>query len=192
MESRLLARHALEALDERIDGLTCVTVQFGRQPAFFVELVGSLVGSHNDQRRRLHGVIATDGVTELIAPRDATLDWALLRGRKSWFDTIDLDGDGTDDVIVHRGDPRDPDAEWLDVIVVRRSGLVELKGLQLSYNDPEIEQTCHGVLATEKVGSATHLVVTTTGSTGASEHCLSSGRHVFAMQAEKLVELPNR
>jgi hypothetical protein len=45
-------------------------------------------------------------------------------------------------------------------------------------------------LTTERVGSAVHLVVTTTASTGKSDHCLDRGRHVFALEGDHLVARP--
>jgi hypothetical protein len=187
MEAVLLARHHLEKVDDRVDGLRCVTMQLAEHPAFFVELVAS----EHDQRRRLHGVVALDGTTELVALRDANLGWAQQRGGKVTFETVDLDGDARDEVLVHYDDRRQL-AEWVDVIAIRDRALVERKGPRVSYDDPDVEETCRGVLATERVGAATHLVVTTTGSTGKSEHCLDNGRHVFALESDLLVELAAR
>ncbi len=184
MEALLLARHHLERVDDRVDGLTCVTIQLAHQPAFFVELVAS----HEDKRHKLRGVLATDGTTELVALRDANLEWAQQRGGKATFETIDLDGDHVDEIVVHYEDRRQRLAEWIDVLAIRDRVLLEHRGPRISYDDPDIEETCHGVLASERAGSATHLVVTTTGSTGKSEHCLGNGRHVFALEADALVE----
>src|SRR3569623_1423679 len=49
MESALVAREGLERLDaqagEQMPALTCVTMQLGREPGFFVELVGRRDGA---------------------------------------------------------------------------------------------------------------------------------------------------
>lgn len=184
MERLLLSRAHLVKADPQLDGLTCVTMQLRSGPAFFVELVGS----EADQRHRLHGVIATDGTTELVPLREATLDWAQLRGGRVWFETLDLDGDGNDELVVHRGDERQPVAEWLDLVAIRGKSIVELAGPRVSWDDPDVDEHCHGVVSREKAGHATELVITTSGSSGASEHCLANGRHVFALVGDRLVE----
>jgi hypothetical protein len=188
MERVLLARHHLEKGNAWAEGLKCVTIQLAQQPAFFIELVGS----HDDTRHRLHGVVATDATTELIALRETALDWAQLRGGIVSFETIDLDSDGTDEIIVHYGDQRQRAAEWIDVVAIRNGTLVELKGPRISYDDPDLGETCHGILTSEPAGASRHLVVTTTASTGESEHCLGAGRHVFAVEVDRLVELGAR
>lgn len=204
MEAELLARFDMTISDNRRHGLTCVTIQYARRPAFFVELVGERDG----RRRRLHGVLAMDQTLPLVSLRDAKLDWAQLRGARVWFETVDLDGDGTDELLVHRSDDRYPIAEWIDLVVIREPRLVELKGPGISYDDPDIGDACQGTLTIENpstaavrstpsgvrseiesVGTAQHLVVTTTRSNGLSEHCLASGRHVFTLVGERLVEL---
>jgi hypothetical protein len=186
MEAALLAKYRLEKTDERIDGLRCVTIQLGPQPAFFVELIAA----EGEKHRRLLGAIATDGTTELVGLRDGRLEWAQLRGGKVWFETLDLDGDRSDEVIVHYDDLRQDAASWIDVIALRGRSLTEIVGPRVSYDDPDLDDdVCHGVLSTERAGTATHLVVTTTASTGKSDHCLPMGRHVFALDADRLVPL---
>lgn len=186
METVLLARYHLEKTDERIDGLRCVTIQLGPQPAFFVELIGS----QRERHRRLIGAMATDGTTELVGLRDGRLEWAQLRGGKVWFETIDLDGDRSDEVIVHYDDLRQDAASWIDVIALRGRGLTEIVGPRISFDDPDLDdETCHGVLTTQRAGTATQLVVTTSSSTGKSDHCLETGRHVFALDTDRLVEV---
>jgi hypothetical protein len=184
MQAALLARNHLAAPDEKVDGLTCVTIQLAHQPAFFVELVGT----RDEKRHRLHGVLATDGSSELVPLHDAPLDFAQLRGGKVWFETIDLDGDGTEELVVHRGDELHPSAEWIDLVAIRGAALVELKGPRLSYDDPDLDESCRATLATAPEGAVRVLVVTTMKSTGASEHCLAQGRHVFALAGDKLVQ----
>jgi hypothetical protein len=187
MEATLLARYHLEKTDDRIDGLRCVTIQLADQPGFFVELVAA----QGDRHRRLLGVVGTNGTTELVGLRDGHLEWAQLRGGKVSFETIDLDGDHLDEVVVHYDDRRQDAAAWLDVIAIRGRGLAEITGPRVSYDDPDLDDDrCHGVLATVRAGAATHLVVTTSASTGKSDHCLARGRHVFALDADRLIELP--
>ncbi len=187
MEATLLARYRLEKTEERVDGLRCVTIQLGAQPAFFVELIGT----EGDRHRRLLGVVATDGTTELVGLRDGRLEWAQLRGGKVWFETLDLDGDRSDEVIVHYDDLRQDAASWIDVIALRGRALTEIAGPRVSYADPDLEDdVCHGVLTTERAGTAMHLVVTTATSTGKSDHCLPEGRHVFALETDRLIEVP--
>lgn len=186
MEATLLARYYLEKADQRVDGLRCVTIQLGPQPAFFVELIGS----ERERHRRLLGAMATDGTTELVGLRDGRLEFAQLRGGKVWFETIDLDGDRSDEVIVHYDDLRQDAASWIDVIALRGRALTEIVGPRISFDDPDLEdEACHGVLTTQRAGAATQLVVTTTGSTGRSDHCLADGRHVFALDTDRLVEV---
>lgn len=187
MEATLLARHGLEVLDDP-DGLTCVTVQLADAPAFFVELVGAT----GDRRRRLHGVLAIDRTTELVPLREASFQWAVLLGGKVAFETIDLDGDGADEVLVHYDDHRQLASAWVDVIAIRGRTLREIEGPRISYEDPDLDERCHGVLARERTGAGVRLVVTTSLSTGRSEHCLARGRHVFALEGDRLVELPGR
>lgn len=187
MEAALLAKYRLDKTDERIDGLRCVTIQLGAQPAFFVELIAA----EGEKHRRLLGAVATDGTTELVGLRDGRLEWAQLRGGKVWFETLDLDGDRSDEVIVHYDDLRQDAASWIDVIALRGRTLTEIVGPRVSYDDPDLDDdVCHGVLSTERAGAATHLVVTTTASTGKSDHCLPQGRHVFALDADRLVTVP--
>lgn len=189
MEVALLARYKLERTDERTDGLTCVTLQLPAGPAFFVELVGA----HDDQRRRLHGIVAVDGTTELVPLRDAKLDWAQLRGGKVWFETVDLDGDGREDLVVHRGDARHATAEKIDVVAIREHALVELEGPKIAYDDSDLDEECRGTLAREKAGKAVHLVVDVTRSSGPTEHCMAAGRHVYELAGDRLLELgPSR
>jgi hypothetical protein len=186
MEATLLTRYHLEKSDERVDGLRCVTIQLGAQPAFFVELIAS----EGERHRRLLGALATDATTELVGLRDGRLEWAQLRGGKVWFETIDLDGDRSDEVIVHYDDLRQDAASWIDVIALRGRTLTEISGPRIAYDDSDLDDDqCHGVLTTERAGTATHLVVTTTASTGKSDHCLDDGRHVFALDADRLVEV---
>lgn len=184
METLLLGRHGLEQVDDEIDRLTCVTITLAGAPAFFVQLVGTVDG----KPRRLHGVVATDGKTELVPLREARFSWAVFGGRVS-FETIDLDGDRSDEVIVHYDDRRQVIAEWIDVIVIRGTTLHELRGPRIAYEDPDLDERCHGVLSRERAGKATHLAVMTSGSAGRSDHCLESGRHVFALEGERIVEL---
>lgn len=186
MEKTLLARYRLERTDERVDGLRCVTIQLGHQPAFFVELIGA----DGEQHRRLLGAVATDGSTELVGLRAGRLEWAQLRGGKVWFETMDLDGDRSDEVIVHHDDLRQDAASWIDVIALRGRALTEIAGPRISFDDPDLDDDqCHGVLTTQRVGAATHLIVTTTKSTGKSDHCLADGRHAFALDTDRLVEV---
>lgn len=184
MEATLVARLNIAISNNRADGLTCVTIHFERRPAFFVELVGE----HGGRRRRLHGVIAMDRTTALVSLQEGKLHWAQLRGAKVWFETVDLDGDGTDELVVHRGDDRYTVADRIDLVVIRGRELVELKGPGISYEDPDLGDSCRGTLAIERAGAVQHLVVTTTNSNGPSEHCLAPGRHVFALSGERLVE----
>lgn len=69
MERTLLSRYHLGKRDDRDDGLRCVTIQVALQPAFFVELDAA----EGDHHRRLIGVVATDGTTELVGLRDGHL-----------------------------------------------------------------------------------------------------------------------
>jgi hypothetical protein len=185
MEAALLERYHLTREDERIDGLRCVTIQVAQHPAFFVELIGA----EGDRHRRLLGVVGTNGTTELVGLRDARLEWAQLRGGKVSFETLDLDGDRSDEIVVHHDDRRQDAASWIDVIVIRGRGLTEISGPRISYDDPDLDDDrCAGVLTTRAVGAASHLVVTTDVSTGKSEHCLAQGTHVFALDADRLVE----
>lgn len=187
MEAALLTKYRLEKTDERVDGLRCVTIQLGAQAAFFVELIAA----DGDKHRRLIGAIAIDGTTEVVGLRDGRLEWARLRGGKVWFETLDLDGDHSDEVIVHHDDLRQDAASWIDVIALRGRALTEIVGPRISYADPDLDDdVCHGALSTERAGTATHLVVTTTVSTGKSDHCLARGRHVFALETDRLVEVP--
>lgn len=180
MERALLARYHLEKLDDRVDGLRCVTIQLARQPAFFVELNGT----EGDHHRRLLGVVATDGATEVVGLRDAHLP-----GGKLSFETLDLDGDHSDEILVHHTAPHLEEGAWLDLVVLRDRGLSEIAGPRIAYADPDLDDDrCQGTLATERAGAATHLVVTTTASTGKSDHCLAPGRHVFALEVDRLVE----
>lgn len=189
MEAALLARYHLAKTDERIDGLRCVTVQLATQPALFVELIATEPGA--DRHRRMLGVLATDGTTELVGLRDASLSWDRLKGAKVSFETVDLDGDHADEIIVHHADPRLDAGAWIDVVVIRGRGLSEISGPRIAHADPDVDDDqCDGALTTERAGPATHLVVTTTHSTGASDHCLAQGRHVFALDVDRLVETP--
>lgn len=184
MEATLLARYHLELSDDPSWGLRCVTIQLADQPAFFVELVGA----EGDQRRQLHGVVATDGKTELVPLRAAHLDWVQLRGGKLSFETLDLDGDHADEILLHADDRRQVAATWVDVISIHGRTLSEISGPRIAFEDPELDERCPGVLTIEPAGAGRHLVVTTTGSTGRSEHCLGDGRHEFALDADRLVE----
>ncbi len=185
MEAALLARYHLERVEDRADGLRCVTIQLADRPAFYVELIAS----EGDRNRRLIGVLATDGTTELVGLRDGRLDWTQLRGGKISFEPIDLDGDRSDEIVVHYDDTHQDAASWLDVIAIRGRGLAEISGPRISYVDPDLDdERCRGSLTTERVGAATHLVVTTRESTGKSARCLAVGTHRFVLDADRLVE----
>ena len=181
METTLLARGHLTKTDDWSEGLKCVTIEYLHAPAFFVELVGSRA----DVRHRFQGVVATDRTTELVALRERTLDWAQQRGGVVSFDTVDLDSDGTDEVVVHHGDPRQGTADRITLVTIHGATLSDLSGPYLRYDDPDLSESCEGSLAVE----GSHLVVTTTASTGPSEHCPRLGRHVFAIGNERLAEV---
>lgn len=186
MEQRVLGRRGLEPLDDRTEALRCVTLQIAGEPAFFVEVIATT----GDRQLRLQGVMRVDGEGELIALREAPLSWPQLLGGQAAFETIDLDGDGTDEVLVHYDDRRQVRSSWIDVIVIRGDRLLELAGPRIAHDDGDLDEHCDGTLSRERVDGATHLVVTTTTSSGASEHCLGVGRHVFALDGERLVRPP--
>ena len=192
MESALVAREGLERRDaqagEQMPALTCVTMQLGHEPGFFVELVGRRDGAPV----RLHGVLALDGTTELIPIAPAAARGVQIPRAMVYFETVDLDGDGTDDLIAHRRDPRLPRAEWLDVIAVRGRTLVDIEGPPVAHEDPDVDEACTGTLSEKRSGSATHLVVAVTASTGESEHCLATGRHELALAGDRLIEVATR
>lgn len=186
MEARLLARHGLEQEDPWIDRLQCVTIQLASAPAFFVQLVAT----DGDKHHRLHGVVALDGTTELVPLREARFVWTQLVGGKVSLETLDLDGDGADEVLVRYDDHRQLISDAVDVIAIRGRDLLELAGPPIAFHDPDLDERCHGTLAFEPAAPGVRLVVTTRGSTGRSEHCLDDGRHAFALIADRLVELP--
>jgi hypothetical protein len=185
METALVAREGLERLDAEASALTCVTIQLGPQAGFFVELVGRRDG----QPVRLHGVLALDGTTELIPIGPAASRGVQIPRAMAWFEAVDLDGDGSDDLIAHRRDPRFERAEWIDVIAVRGRTLIDIEGPPVAHADPDVDETCNGSLTERRDGSATHLVVAVTSSSGDSEHCLGLGRHELALAGDRLVEV---
>jgi hypothetical protein len=165
--------------------LTCVTIALASQPGYFVELTGR----RGDAPVRLHGVIALDGTTELVKLSPAVARGIQIPRAMVWFETVDLDGDGTEDILAHRRDPRFEKAEWVDVTAVRGDALVEIEGPPVAYDDPDLEETCRGTLTEAHAGKATHLVVDVAASSGESEHCLAPGRHVLALSGERLVNV---
>lgn len=185
MEAAITARLHLERLDPEASALTCVTLAFGGQPAYFVEVTGRRA----DAPVRLHGVIALDGTTELVKLSPAVERGLAIPRAMVWFETVDLDGDGSDDILAHRRDPRLPRAEWLDVVAVRGDALVEIEGPPVAYDDPDLEEACRGTLSEQRVGKATQLVVAVAESTGASDHCLAAGKHVLALSGDRLVSV---
>jgi len=185
MEAALTARLHLEKLDAAGSALTCVTIAHAGQPAYFVELTGR----RGDAPVRLHGVIALDGTTELVklapaVPRGIEIPRAVV-----WFETIDLDGDGAEDILAHRRDPRFERAEWLDVVAVRGDALVEVEGPPVAYDDPDLEETCRGTFSEHRAGAATHLVIDVAASSGESEHCLTPGHHELALAGDRLADV---
>jgi hypothetical protein len=138
---------------------------------------------------RLHGVLALDGTTELIKLSPAVSRGIQIPRAMVWFETVDLDGDGNEDLLAHRRDPRFERAEWLDVVAVRGDALVEIEGPPVAYEDPDLEETCRGTLTEQRAGAATQLVVTVAGSSGESEHCLGPGKHVLALSGDRLVSI---
>ena len=201
METALVAREGLEKLDAEAPALTCITIQLAPQtgsPAtpqagspgapqagFFVELVGRRDG----QPVRLHGVLGLDGTTELIPIGPAASRGVQIPRAMAWFEAVDLDGDGADDLIAHRSDPRLPRAEWIDVIAVRGRTLIDIEGPPVAHEDPDVDEPCDGALSARRDGSATHLVVAVRSSSGDSEHCLGLGRHELALAGDRLVEV---
>jgi hypothetical protein len=165
--------------------LTCVTVGLASQPGYFVELTGK----RGDAPVRLHGVLALDGTTELVKLSPAVSRGIQIPRAMVWFETVDLDGDGTDDILAHRRDPRFERAEWLDVTAVRGDALVEIEGPPIAYDDPDLEETCRGMLSEARAGKGTHLVIDVAASSGESDHCLSVGRHVLALSGDRLVNV---
>lgn len=183
MEAALTARLHLERLDADATALTCVTIALAGQPAYFVELTGR----RGDAPVRLHGVLALDGTTELVKLSPAVSRGIEIPRAMVWFETVDLDGDGNDDILAHRRDPRFERAEWLDVVAVRGDALVEIEGPPIAYDDPDLEETCHGTLTEQRAGAATQLVVTVAGTSSESDHCLAPGKHVLSLSGDKLV-----
>lgn len=184
------ARAKMEtALSERAHltgaSLTCVTIALASQPGYFVELTGR----RGDAPVRLHGVIALDGTTELVKLSPAVSRGIQIPRAMVWFETLDLDGDGADDILAHRRDPRFERAEWLDVTAVRGDALVEIEGPPVAYDDPDLEETCRGILSETRAGKATHLVITVAASSGESEHCLPVGRHELALAGDRLADV---
>lgn len=194
METALVAREGLEKLDAEAPALTCITIQLAPsgsgspQAGYFVELIGRRAG----EPVRLHGVLALDGTTELIPLGPAASRGVQIPRAIVWFEAVDLDGDGTDDLIAHRRDPRFERAEWIDVIAVRGRTLIDIEGPQVAHEDPDVEEACNGTLTERREGSATHLVVAVTASSGESDHCLGLGRHELALAGDRLVEVANR
>ena len=186
LETTLGKRHGLDRGDAAIDGARCLTIQLDRRPAFYVELIGV---DERAAHRKLRGVVAFDATTELVALHDADLDWAQLEGGQASFEAVDLDGDGTDELVAHRSDDRHALDEWIDVVRVRTGSL---RGPRISYDntrfDPEEIEKCTGTLAQVKRGVALDLVLTTLTSTGKGEHCRSIGKHVFTLSGDQLVE----
>jgi len=197
METALVAREGLEKLDAEAPALTCITIQLapsgaGSPPAgsvpqagYFVELVGRRAG----EPVRLHGVLGLDGTTELIPLAPAASRGVQIPRAMVWFEAVDLDGDGTDDLIAHRRDPRFERAEWIDVIAVRGRTLIDIAGPQVAHEDPDVDEACNGLLTERRDGSATHLVVAVTKSSGDSGDCLGLGRHELALAGDRLVEV---
>ena len=180
MEAALAARMHLT------DGaLTCVTIALAGQPGYFVELTGR----RGDAPVRLHGVIALDGTTELVKLAPAVARGIQIPRAMVWFETLDLDGDGSEDILAHRRDPRFEHAEWLDVTAVRGDTLVEIEGPPVAYEDPDLEETCRGTLSEARAGKATHLVIDVAASSAESEHCLPPGRHELALAGDKLADV---
>ncbi len=182
LEGVLGKRHNIDRTDAAIDGARCLTIQLDHAPAFYVELVGA---DARAAHRKLRGVVALDATTELVALHDADLDWAQLEGGQASFEAIDLDGDGTDELIAHRSDDRHALDEWIDVVRVRGA---TLRGPRVSYDntkfDPDEIEKCTGSLA--QVGH--DLVLTTLTSTGKGEHCRPIGKHVFTLTGDQLAE----
>jgi hypothetical protein len=180
MEGALSARMHLSGA-----ALTCVTVGLASQPGYFVELTGR----RGDAPVRMHGVIALDGTTELVKLAPAVARGIQIPRAMVWFETLDLDGDGVEDIVAHRRDPRFERAEWLDVTAVRGDTLVEIEGPPVAYDDPDLEETCHGRLSETRAGKATHLVIDVASSSGESEHCLTPGRHELALAGDRLADV---
>ena len=186
LETTLGKRHGLDKGDAAIDGARCLTISVDHQAAFYVELIGV---DDRAAHRKLRGVVGLDATTELVALHDADLDWAQLEGGQASFEAVDLDGDGTDELVAHRSDDRHALDEWIDVVRVKAGAI---RGPRVSYDntkfDPEEIERCTGTLAQEKRGAAIDLVLTTQSSTGKGEHCRSIGKHVFALSGDQLVE----
>ena len=188
LETGLGKRHGLDKGDAAIDGARCLTIQLDHQPAFFVELIGV---DDRAAHRKLRGVVGLDATTELVALHDADLDWAQLEGGQASFEAVDLDGDGTDELVAHRSDDRHALDEWIDVVRVKAGAL---RGPRVSYDntkfDPEEIEKCTGTLAQEKRGGADviDLVLTTQTSTGKGDHCRPIGKHVFTLTGDRLLE----
>lgn len=182
LETTLNKRHGLDHGDKAIDGARCLTITFEHQPAFYVELIGV---DDRAAHRKLRGVVGLDATTELVALHDAELDWAQLEGGQASFEAVDLDGDGTDELVAHRSDDRHALDEWVDVIRVRGK---TMRGPRISYDntrfDPDEIEKCTGSLAQQ----GHELVLTTLTSTGAGEHCRPIGKHVFSLSADALAE----
>jgi hypothetical protein len=185
LEATLMARHHLERSEAPIDGVRCLTIVVDKKPAFYVELVGT---DDRAAHRKLRGIVALDGTTELVALHDAQLDWAQLEGGQASFEAVDLDGDGTDELLVHRTDDRHALDQWIDVVKLRERALVAMRGPRVAYDnsgfEPDELETCSGRVDVDRGA----LVLTTVASTGKGEHCRPIGRHVFSVNGDKLVE----
>lgn len=162
----------------------CAAGSFGKR-AFFIEAVDNhFVGTNRIMvRRRL--IVTRDGGVLASAPDEKEL--SRLEDHSFTYRTLDLDGDGVDEVLI--GDSFSHHAlaqsESIAVFGIRKAKLVAL-GTMTIETGGRSWPTCEGKQSEEKVGKATRLVVTVATT---QPECRKAGKHYYGVVGDKLVEI---
>jgi hypothetical protein len=157
-------------------------------PGFFVEAWDNrFTPDRSLVRHRL--IISYDDGRDLASAPD--VDEGLRLDDHRWqFRTADLDGDGTDELVVsHNFDHHGHSASTASVIVVDDRKLVQPTDdpIVFALGEPDEPERCTGKLTSQPAGKLTQVVTQITKTKGAP--CPDRGRHVYGLRDGALVEV---
>lgn len=128
------------------------------------------------------GVLALDGRTELVpfAPRGQRM----VATSVVECATVDLDGDGIDEIVETWRRSATGSSAWLEIRRIEDSALVTIRGPHTSVYHPELG----GCTAEVRLAGQT-IVVTVAHLPGIPpSDCLAAGTHTFALERDAIVE----
>ncbi len=164
--------------------VSCAAGAFGK-PGFFIDALDNHFAGTNRIMVRRRLIVTRDGTVLAAAPDDK--EPGRVDDHAFSFRTLDLDGDGIDEVLVshsfeHHALAR---SESIDVLAIRKAKLIALGTMSIESSGSNWP-TCEGKASEEKVGKATRLVVTVPAT---RPDCPKAGKHFYGVVGDKLVEI---